>query len=152
MNDGNEAIVEQWFARTIEAYPRPTAEFLAAEKDPFRNPVGHNLREALSVLLAEIVGRMDTERMVPALDAIIRLRAVQDFAPSEAVGFIFLLRPILREFGPPRPAMIESHIDQLALMAFDKYMRCREQLAELRAKETRGAAAPVAASPRLRSR
>ncbi|MGI9101411.1 MAG: RsbRD N-terminal domain-containing protein [Terriglobales bacterium] len=137
MNDDKEAILEQWFARTVELYPQPTAEFLAAEKDPFRNPIGHTLREGLAVLLEEIVGRMNPERIGPALDNVVRMRAVQDFTPSEAVSFVFLLRPILREFGPPRPAMIESHIDQLALLAFNNYMRCREQVALLRAKESR---------------
>jgi hypothetical protein len=60
---------------------------------------------------------------------------VQDLTPSEAVGFVFLVRSILLGANPPRPAMIEAHIDRLALMAFDQYMKCREQIAEVRVNE-----------------
>ncbi len=42
--NANDAIVEEWFARTLESYPQVTARFLALEKDPFRNPVGHTFQ------------------------------------------------------------------------------------------------------------
>jgi len=131
----DDAAVEQWFAQTVESYPRLTAQFLASERDRFRNPVGHSLRRSLAVLLGEILGNMDAESIDPALDGIVRIRAVQDLRPSEAVGFVFLLRSILLASNPPRPAMIEARIDQLALMAFDHYTSCREQLAQARANE-----------------
>jgi hypothetical protein len=51
------------------------------------------------------------------------------------VGFVFLLRLILLATSPASPATIEARIDQLALMAFDHYMKCREQIAEVRASE-----------------
>ena len=132
-----ETILEQWFAQAIESYPRLTAQFLAAERDAFRNPVGHSLREGMAVLLQEILGEMKANRIAPALDGIVRIRAVQDLTPSQAVGFIFLLRPILLGAGPPRPAMVEARIDQMALMAFDHYMQCREQIARIRANEAK---------------
>ena len=133
----SDAMLEQWFAQTVESYPRLTAQFLASERDRFRNPVGHSLRESLSVLLREILGSMDAKAIAAALDGIVRIRAVQDLLPSEACGFVFLLRPILLGSNPPRPAMIEARIDQLALMAFDCYMDCREQVAQVRENENR---------------
>lgn len=132
-----ETILEQWFAQAIESYPRLTAQFLAAERDAFRNPVGHTLRESMAVLLQELLGDMKASRISSALDGIVRIRAVQDFTPSQAVGFIFLLRSIVLGAGPPRPAMVEARIDQLALMAFDHYMECREQIARVRANEAK---------------
>jgi hypothetical protein len=132
-----ETILEQWFAEAIESYPRLTAQFLAAECDAFRNPVGHTLREGMAVLLQEILGEMRVSEISPALDSIVRIRAVQDFKPSEAVGFIFLLRSILLGSNPPRPAMLEARIDQLMLMAFDHYMDCREDIARVRANEAK---------------
>jgi hypothetical protein len=131
----SDELVEQWFAQTLESYPHLASPFLASEKDPFRNPAGNALRNGMAVLLQELLGNMNTANITPALDQIIRLRAVQDFTPGEAVGFVFLVRSILRGTDPPRPAMVEAHIDQLALMAFDHYMQCREQIAEVRAKE-----------------
>jgi hypothetical protein len=129
----SEAIVEQWFARTVESYASPTARFLSSDQDPFRNPVGHTLRQSLTILLEELLGDMGSERIAPALDAIIRLRAVQDFPPSQAVGFLFLLKPLLRASPLEHDwAVLDARIDQLALLAFDNHMRCREQLAEIR--------------------
>ncbi|MGB9106232.1 MAG: RsbRD N-terminal domain-containing protein, partial [Terriglobales bacterium] len=71
-----DAILEQWFTQTAESYPRLTAQFLASERDRFRNPVGYSLRESLAVLLREISGSMDAEAIAPALDGIVRIRAV----------------------------------------------------------------------------
>lgn len=133
----SDDLVDQWFAQTIESYPQLTAGFLASEKDRFRNPVGHALRNGLAVLVEEILGEMKRDRIAAALDEIVRIRAVQDFKPSEAVGFVFLARAVLLGSNPPRPAMVEARIDQLALMAFNQYMKCREQVAEVRANETR---------------
>ncbi len=134
----SEAIVAQWFARTAESYPELMQHFLATERDQFRNPVGHTLRESLAALVQQLLGEMDAERIAAALEPIIRLRAVQDFTPSQAVWFVFLLKPIIREPSPDAdPAMLDSRIDQLALMAFDQYMNCREQIAQLRVNESR---------------
>jgi RsbT co-antagonist protein rsbRD N-terminal domain len=141
-----DPILEQWIAETIHSYPPSAAPFLAGEDDPFRNPVGHTLRESLTTLFDELRGDMETDRIAPAMDAIIRIRAVQDLTASQAVGFVFLLKPILREFAPAHdPVLLDAslnlslndRIDQLALMAFDKYMQCREQLADIRVSEGR---------------
>jgi len=143
----SEAILEQWITRTIASYPGLAVSFLASEKDPFRNPVGHTLREGLATLLQELLGddllgELNAERIQPALDAIIRIRAVQDLTPSQAVGFVFLLKPILLELQPERnpvllDVLLNDRIDRRALMAFDKYMQCREQLADIRVSEGR---------------
>ena len=124
-------IAREWLERTLETYPDETVRFLRGEKDRFRNPVGHALQEGLSILVEELFGAMDRARVTQALDGILRIRAVQDFTPSQAVGFVFLLKRVVAD-----PAL-EGRIDELALAAFDIYMRCREQLYEIRAKEAR---------------
>jgi hypothetical protein len=134
------SIAERWFARTAESYPSLTAQFLVAEEDRFRNPVGHALRENLAVLAGQLLGEMDAEKIAAALDGVLRIRAVQDFTPSQAVGFVFLLKPIVGELAPAEEvSVLEARIDQLALAAFDKYMQCREQLGELRVSEAKRA-------------
>ena len=137
-----DPIPERWIAETIQSYPPSAVPFLAGEGDPFRNPVGHTLRESLTALFEQLQGDMDTDRIATALDAIIRIRAVQDLTASQAVGFVFLLKPILLELQPERNpvllgVLLNERIDRLALMAFDKYMQCREQLAEIRVSEGR---------------
>lgn len=134
----SQAILEQWFARTAESYSPQSLPFIKGDADRFRNPVGHTLRESLASLLEQVLGGMDTNSIAPALDAIIRIRAVQDLAASEAVGFVFRLKPIVRDLAPEQDqATLGDRVDQLALMAFDTYMRCREQVADIRVNESR---------------
>jgi hypothetical protein len=132
-----QPILEKWIAETIQSYPASAAPFLSGEDDPFRNPVGHTLRESLTTLFDELRGEMETDRIAHALDAIIRIRAVQDLTASQAVGFVFLLKPILRKLVPEPDPVLNDRIDRLALTAFDKYMQCREQLADIRVSEGR---------------
>ena len=81
-----EAIAEQWLGRVLRTYPSQTAAFLAGEKDPFRNPVGHTLRRGLAILLDELLQGMDADRVTAALDSIMQIRAVGDVAPSRCSG------------------------------------------------------------------
>jgi hypothetical protein len=132
------AVVREWFERTLQSYPEQTSGFLRGEKDPFRNPVGHTLRDGLGVLFDELAGEMDQARITAALDAIVRIRAVQDHSASQALAFLFLLKEVLREKSPPEDlAMLENRIDRLALLAFDLYMKCREKIYEIQAEEAK---------------
>lgn len=130
-------IAERWLRRTLASYPAKVQPFIAAESDPFRNPVGSTLRRGLAAIVRESLGVMDTQALAVAVDELIRLRAVQDFTPREALRFIFDLRAAAAESGVPLPADFPARVDQIALLAFDKYMACREQIFDLRARELR---------------
>ncbi len=153
------AIVTEWLTRTLRTYPEQTCRFLSQEKDPFRNPVGHVLAEALPALFDQAVQGPDAALLPRLLDPVVRMRAVQDFSAAQAVAFLFLLKQVIREalHSPPQPplspgggadngegvapgeslAALDARIDQMALLAFDLFMRCREQLYEIRAREAR---------------
>jgi hypothetical protein len=136
--DDLPGVLDRWLERTLECHSEETVRFLGAEKDPFRNPVGHTLRENLSVLLEQVLGEMKPEPVQAALQNIIRIRAVQDLTPSQAVQFIFQLRPILRELhASVNYEVLDDRIDQLGLRAFEEYSRCRERIADLRISESR---------------
>ena len=137
-----QAIAERWRAAIIHTYPGLTAEFLRQEKDPFRNPIGAALREAIPCLVAELFGAMDPGKVSQALEGVVRLRAIQDFAPKQAVGFVFELRDVLRGVLPASAeplSELHKRIDEMALVAFEVFMRCREQLYEIRLSEARRA-------------
>jgi hypothetical protein len=80
------------------------------------------------------------------LDDFVRIRAVQQFSPSHAVGFVFLVKRAVREHLSQdltnaelwqELLVFESKVDNLALLSFDLYMQCREKLFEIRATEIR---------------
>jgi len=139
--EDRKAIAAEWLEKTLETYPAQSQRFLRSEGDLFRNPVGHILREHLPVL-AEVLlgGDMDRDRLTHALEAIIRVRAVQNFTPSQSVAFVCLLKRILRDRwkGPEKDWLtIETRIDETALLAFDLYMKCREKIYKVTADEGR---------------
>jgi hypothetical protein len=132
-----ENVAQRWIERTLASYPADTLPFLSGEQDPFRNPAGHAIRQSLTTLARELLGDMDEKAIAPALDAVVRLRAVQGFRPSGALRFIFDLRDVVAEVKGSLPQALENRIDGLALMAFDQFMACRDQIAGLREKELR---------------
>jgi hypothetical protein len=136
--ESREAIAEIWLRRVLRAYPQETAQFLATERDPFRNPAGHTLRRALAILLDELLLGMDSNRITPALDSVMQLRAVQDALPSSALEFLFQLKEILRsQCADAKLDMIDARIDEMALEAFDLFMKYRERTCQARANEAR---------------
>jgi hypothetical protein len=141
-----DAILKKWFEVVVNTYPPDTARFLKHKKDPFDNPVGAATLKGLDAIFDESLKSADPNALAQHLDPIIRIRAVQNFTPSQAVAFVFSLKGIIRETvgrqsgangsGVELSAMDEK-IDRLALIAFDVYMRCREKVFELRANESR---------------
>jgi hypothetical protein len=135
------AVLARWFQAVLATYPADTARFLAAGADPFANPVGHTVREGLGRLYDHLVADAPPADLSAAIDGIVRIRAVQEFAPSAAVGFVYALKGILREelagsgLDPAGQATLESGVDRLALIAFDVYMQCREKIFQIRVRE-----------------
>ena len=137
-------IVEGWLRVIYESYPPETAIFLKKEKDRFDNPVGISTSDGIKALYEALLVEMETDRVLAALDEIIRIRAIQDFSPSQALAFIFLLKNVIREelakelrAGDLAAELLEleSRIDGLALLGFDVYTKRREKLHEIRVNE-----------------
>ena len=130
-----EAIVNAWFEQVIQTYAPDTAIFYQNQKDAFLNPVGSTTRRSLTKLF-DLLIKPGEESPQEIIDPLIRIRAVQNFTPSRAVGFVFLLKPILRthfkksgkKISADAIMDLESRIDTLALIAFDVFMRCREKI------------------------
>ena len=142
LRERRNAIVNKWLERLLETYPESTTRFLLKEKDPFQNPVGHNLKDGLSDLFEGLVQSAEIASLAPVLDGIVRIRAVQDFNAGQALAFPFLLKQIIRmEFAADiqrfsrEISALEARIDELALLAFDLFVKCREQVYELKVNE-----------------
>lgn len=138
------SILERCFQLILETYPADTGRFLKKEKDRFVNPIGYTIARELEFLYDGLLQGTNSDKTSISLDNIIRIRAVQDFSPSQAIIFIFLLKKAIREEleGEIREKRVlkellefESRIDKMALCSFDIYTRCREQIFELRVSE-----------------
>jgi len=140
------AILERWFHFILETYPAGTSRFLKQEKDRFVNPVGYTTYREIEALYEELLRGMNSDKLSASLNSIIKIRSVQDFPPSRAIAFIFLLKKAIRgelesEIRENRLLQelweFESRIDKLALLALDIYMKCREKLYEIRVNEVK---------------
>lgn len=139
------AILAKWFEAILADYPAETARFLKSNTDPFHNPVGHTFRQGLETLWSALMQPQISEEMIKtALEPLVKIRAVQDFPPGRAVGFVLYLkravRELLAEAGPEEAfwrelAEFEERVDLAILLSFEVYSLCREQLYAIRIKE-----------------
>ena len=146
MTEKREAIAQSWLEGALAMYPENSAALFAREKDPFANPVGHSLRLGIDRVLSTLLGSEDAGDVNEHLIEVMKIRAVQQFATSQAVGFIFRLKEIVRAelgraAGEPgiadELAELDAQVDAIALAAFDVYVGCREEVFELRVNEVK---------------
>jgi len=139
-------ILGRWTDRILSTYPAESARFLGGERDRFANPVGTIIREEAGALVDAVLTGFDPEAIRGPLDRVVRIRAVQEFTPAEALGFLFELKPVVREvieeadgsgLGAGDLAEIESRVDRLVLLAMDIFVECRERIYEIRVNEIR---------------
>jgi hypothetical protein len=138
-------ILQKWFDSILSTYPSDTLNFVKGKKNPFADSIaGQTIFEGIKGIFDELIGESDAEKINSYLDNIIRVRAIQEFKPSQAVGFISQLKNIIRteladEIKGNRTfeelLVLESKIDDYLLIAFDIYVKCREKIYELKANE-----------------
>jgi hypothetical protein len=148
------AIIKKWFDLIVETYPPDTETFLRRQKDAMANPVGSSIRDGLAGIIDGLIsgakGRdadtytVDWNALEPHLDRIVRVRALQNFAPSQSVRFAAELGPVLwrvlvkeakdQGLEAELKAMV-ALMDDLIFQAFDVYAACRERLHDIRIKD-----------------
>ena len=141
-----DTIIEGWVEAVLCSYPSEAAALFQKQKDPFANPIGKTVRSGTRGVFQAILDGMDQEDLRSHLDEIVRVRAVQDFTPSQALSFVFSLRSVIRDVIPdlytdPRfqgdAIELDTKIDRVALTAFDIYTESREEVSQLRIKEVK---------------
>jgi len=147
LTDKRTVIINTWRNLIIGSYPTDTQRFLKKEKNQFANPVGKTLVEDVELLYDALTTGEHTDKISASFDNIIRIRAVQNFKPSQAVGFVLQLKKLIRdelEKSSQDPAALqdkiaalEERIENAALLAFDIYNQCCRKLYELRVNETK---------------
>ena len=144
LRQNRDAIGARWLEAALAVYPEESTAAFRREKDPFANPVGHSLRTGTRELLSALLDGMDDAGIRQHLQEIISIRAVQEFSPSQTLGFVFELKQAVRDglgaaAEDPRHiadlVTLDGRIDQLALAAFDVFAQCRERVSELRVNE-----------------
>jgi hypothetical protein len=146
LSDKKAPVLKRWFDLIAGTHPGGRAPF-SRPRDQFSDPEGHTVSREIDALYHELLqDRMDAAKACASLDNILRIKAVQDLSPGQAVGFVFLLKEAIAEelAGEMEKGQLltqwlefESRVDRLASLAFDMYMQRREQICQLRVKEVR---------------
>ena len=146
LSKNRSRIIKKWRDTIVETYPEETRRFFKREKDPFSNPVGTIIDSQVEILFDELIKGDNVEKISACLDKIIRIRAVQDFEPSHAVGFVLELKRLIKDAlaGEESPnglltelETLEKRIDKTTLLAFDIYSKCRRKIYEIRVNEVK---------------
>lgn len=135
-------ILELWTERTLDSYTTPG--FFKKSRDLFANPVGVQIRNTLTRLFTLLREGAEPEALIQPLDRVVRIRAVQEFTASQAVVPFLELKWVVKEVlgkeALQAPLVAELNefdcaVERMALMAFDLYCQCREQLYRNRLNE-----------------
>jgi hypothetical protein len=144
LEENRDKLIDKWVKFALSTYPSKSEAFFTKQSDPFLNPVGNVLRNGLRDIFDELLKDKASEDLPLHVDAIVRVRAVQDFSPSGAVRIFWKLKDIVEEVididSVPEEARWEvkeflRRVDDLCFLAFDIFMKCREKLWELKTKE-----------------
>ncbi len=141
-----EAVIDEWFDLIVATYPGLSSIFLKKDH-AFGNPVGMNIKAAIGQIFDILLKPEPDTELTNVLDTVIRIRAVQNYSPSQAVGILLLVKEVVRKrFIPATTAgklaltdflEFESRVDKVVQVAFDIYTKCRDQLFELRLKDSK---------------
>ena len=135
------SLEKRWLDAVLDTYPAEAARSMKRQQDRFANPAGHLMSDAIPILYDALLQGVVRESVEPPLEKILKLRAVQDFTPSQSVQFLFVIKRLAREAlsadvrGADAAAVwdaFDTRVDALMLVAFDVYMRCRERVFEVR--------------------
>lgn len=144
--EAKKEILKKWTDRIFASYPAGSISFLRDNTNQFNNPVGHTILKETVLIYDQLTGEMNFDELAESLNRIIKIRAVQEFSPSQAVAFTFILKDVIREhcekdLGDDQfrqnVLRLFSRIDEMAQMAFDIHADCRERLFKIRIDEAR---------------
>ncbi|MFP3981154.1 MAG: RsbRD N-terminal domain-containing protein [Desulfobacterales bacterium] len=139
--------IGKWLDALMQTYPDESARFFKDTKDPFANPVGATMKKGITDLFDVVTAEaFDPEAAHTALEPMIRVRAIQEFTPSQAVSFVTEIKSIVHsDAGSSAQAhpqaeklrQIADNADRALLAAFDIYVNCKKQVYQLRARQAR---------------
>ena len=127
-------IVEGWINAGLFDLS-PSNDWLLRTKNDLTNPVGDATMKPPASLVTIAGEHVTPQKIKHALDRFVRLRAVQQYTPSQGLGVFFLMKPLLREHILPlcrekedlaEYLDAESRLDSVTLLAFDLYSAARE--------------------------
>lgn len=132
----------------MHSYPVEARKYFKKINSDFTNPVGANLYHSLEKLLQTLLSDApDADTVNENVHMILRIKAVQEVLPSQAVSFVPALKQVieqvcgktLQENGVSIQEWLDfySDLDTVGLYAFDSYSESRELIYKMRLDQIR---------------
>lgn len=145
LSENKETIIDEWFKFIINSYPNESGKFLIKKTEKITNPIGYMIAKGIEDVFDGLFIEKSELKVEAGLDELIKLRAVQEFSASQAIGFIFQLKSIVRMICKKTKSdvkdsvllEVDSIVDDLILKAFDMFMSTRERLYEIKSNEVK---------------
>ncbi|SHN51770.1 RsbRD N-terminal domain-containing protein [Desulfovibrio litoralis] len=145
ITEHKDKLLEDWTTLVYSGYAFDTAGFLRTKNDQFTNPVGWRTTHVGESLIKAITNEhVNIDELNHTLDEFIRVRAVQDFTPEQALAVLFLMKEcILKRFKSEIKNNnlwlelwdISSRLDGISLLSFSFYIKNREVMFNLKLED-----------------
>jgi len=144
IQDKQQSILSRWVPAALGDFCHNEPLTVHRGKDRFSDPLGYAIASNAEAILQWLINDEPDTDLGKPLEAICRIKAVQDYRPSESLHFIFDLKTIIRECLAGEIDVsqyaeelweVDRRIDDMALMAFDLFGACRNQIYQLQAEE-----------------
>lgn len=140
-----DTVLTAWANRVYATYPFDTGGFLRSSSNEFSNPVGARTVFLGELLLDSLCGDpVSIENLTQGMEEFIRIRAVQDFTPEQALAVLYLLKECIADLFKaeivgnmlwPEMWTLSARLDGAVLLGFGAYMRSRENMWSLRLED-----------------
>lgn len=141
-------LLSGWFEQMMHSYPVEARKYFKKVNSEFTNPVGASLYHSLDKLLQTLLSDApDADAVNENVHMILRIKAVQEVLPSQAVSFVPALKQIveqvcgkaLKDAGVTTQEWLDfySDLDTVGLYAFDSYSESRELIYKMRLDQIR---------------
>ena len=144
LREKKSVILKRWCSAVL-AVPADESSGFLEKQNALTAEIAGSLEEGIGGLFDALLQGAMTEAASRFLDGLIRIMALSDFTASQTVGIILALKEDVRKelgsgtMNDPRwrkdRDAWDAAVDDMALLAFDNYMRHREAILESRAEE-----------------
>jgi hypothetical protein len=135
-----DSILKKWQQAIIDTYPTGAGNYLLENKNKFTNPIGYTIEKSLPAILNAVIEGNLTGLAKESIDDIIRIRAVQEFEPAEALTFLYSLKAVIISLLSDDAELsaflqIESIFNEINNYGINTYVRFREKIYDIKANE-----------------
>jgi RsbRD-like negative regulator of sigma factor len=135
-------IIDEWFRSIIETYPDEAVKYFLKDSNKFGNPVGYNISVEINIVFEQLIEFEDNDKLLKAIENLMRIRAVQDMQAAQAAGIFTPLKKVMQKIlevdsGKNVQEYIEmcSRIDYATSLAFNSYVAMVRKIYEIKSNE-----------------